>query len=778
MAFTKEAIDFNALSREEIGWTLRKYNISLTIDEILKIQNGILKRPPSLTECVLWSIQGSEHSSYRSSRPHLIQFITDGPTVIIGAKEDAGIIAVAEDNNGNRYGIVISHESHNHPSQIVPYEGAATGIGGIVRDVACMGARVIAVADALRFGDITTSKTKWIHEGVVAGISGYGNPIGIPNIAGDLYYDEGYNDNCLVNVVSLGVVREDEILHSYAPQNADGYDLILVGKPTDNSGFGGASFASLELNEEEKESKKAAVQEPNAFLERHILKATYALFDLLKERNYLGRVGFKDLGAGGIACASVELADGGGYGADVYLDKVHMGMENLHPYVILCSETQERFMWVSPPEVSNIILNHYNQTYDLPNISKGAKARKIGKIRGDKRYAVYFNGEIIVDARASDVTKGLLYNREYILPEKKLTEPDIPEPDNYNETFLKILSHENIASRHPVFETYDKQVQGRIVIEAGDADAGVMQPFNNDHYPKEIRSVGIALSVDHNPRYGKIDPFWCGINSVMEAMRNVASVGATPQAVSDCLCFGNPEKPNQMGQFVESTRGVSEACKGIHLKEHPKEPVPIIAGNVSFYNESKNGAIPPSPIIACLGKMENTAQAVTSHFKRIDSVLLMLGKRKDECGGSIYYALHDELGANVPRPDLAEAEAQIFAVTDVISAGLVLACHDISEGGIAIALAEMSFRNDIGCDVNIPGELRTDKLLFSETGGFVLEVSPEKVELVKSVFSNWKLKTFEIGKTNQSQSIKINDVVNLSVKEAKEAWENGLREKL
>ena len=778
MAFTKEAIDFNALSQEEIGWTLRKYNISLTIDEILKIQNGILKRPPSLTECVLWSIQGSEHSSYRSSRPHLIQFITDGPTVIIGAKEDAGIIAVAEDNNGNRYGIVISHESHNHPSQIVPYEGAATGIGGIVRDVACMGARVIAVADALRFGDITTSKTKWIHEGVVAGISGYGNPIGIPNIAGDLYYDEGYNDNCLVNVVSLGVVREDEILHSYAPQNADGYDLILVGKPTDNSGFGGASFASLELNEEEKESKKAAVQEPNAFLERHILKATYALFDLLKERNYLGRVGFKDLGAGGIACASVELADGGGYGADVYLDKVHMGMENLHPYVILCSETQERFMWVSPPEVSNIILNHYNQTYDLPNISKGAKARKIGKIRGDKRYAVYFNGEIIVDARASDVTKGLLYNREYRLPEKKLTEPDIPEPDNYNETFLKILSHENIASRHPVFETYDKQVQGRIVIEAGDADAGVMQPFNNDHYPKEIRSVGIALSVDHNPRYGKIDPFWCGINSVMEAMRNVASVGATPQAVSDCLCFGNPEKPNQMGQFVESTRGVSEACKGIHLKEHPKEPVPIIAGNVSFYNESKNGAIPPSPIIACLGKMENTAQAVTSHFKRIDSVLLMLGKRKDECGGSIYYALHDELGANVPRPDLAEAEAQIFAVTDVISAGLVLACHDISEGGIAIALAEMSFRNDIGCDVNIPGELRTDKLLFSETGGFVLEVSPEKVELVKSVFSNWKLKTFEIGKTNQSQSIKINDVVNLSVKEAKEAWENGLREKL
>ena len=579
-------------------------------------------------------------------------------------------------------------------------------------------------------------------------------------------------------MVSLGVVREDEILHSYAPQNADGYDLILVGKPTDNSGFGGASFASLELNEEEKESKKAAVQEPNAFLERHILKATYALFDLLKERGYLDRVGFKDLGAGGIACASVELADGGGYGADVYLDKVHMGMENLHPSVILCSETQERFMWVSHPELSNIILNHYNQTYDLPNISKGAEARKIGKIRGDKQYTVYFNSEIIVDARASDVTKGLLYNREYRLPKKKLTEPDIPEPDNYNETFLKILSHENIASRHPVFETYDKQVQGRTIIEAGDADAGVMQPFNNDHYPEEIRSVGIALSVDHNPRYGKIDPFWCGINSVVEAMRNVAAVGATPQAVSDCLCFGNPEKPNQMGQFVESTRGVSEACKEIHLKEHPKEPVPIIAGNVSFYNESKNGAIPPSPIIACLGRTEDAAQAVTSHFKRIDSVLLILGKRKDECGGSIYYALHDELGANVPQPDLAETEAQIFAVTNVISAGLVLACHDISEGGIATALAEMSFRNDIGCEVNIPGELRTDKLLFSETGGFVLEVAPGNLKTLREVFLSRGIEVTKIGKTTDKPILRINNLVDHPVAAAKEVWENGLREKL
>ncbi len=290
MTFTSETIDFNSLTSDEILSTLAENGLALTSKEILKIQNDILKRPPSLAECVLWSIQGSEHSSYKSSRPHLKQFITDGPTVVLGAKEDAGVVAVATDKKGNRYCVVMSHESHNHPSQIVPYEGAATGIGGNVRDVCCMGAKVIAVADGLRFGDISSPKTKWIHEGVVAGIAGYGNPLGIPNLCGDLYYDEGYNDNCLVTVVTLGIVREDEVIHSTAPENADGYDLILVGKPTDNSGFGGASFASLELNEEEKESKKAAVQEPNAFLERHILKSTYALFNLLKERGDMDRM--------------------------------------------------------------------------------------------------------------------------------------------------------------------------------------------------------------------------------------------------------------------------------------------------------------------------------------------------------------------------------------------------------------------------------------------------------------------------------------------------------
>ena len=249
MAFTSEIIDFSRLESDVIQTKLAELNIPLTPEEAMKIQNEMLGRAPSLAELVLFSIQGSEHCSYKSSRSHLKQFTTEGPDVILGAKEDAGVVSVATDHEGHRWCVVMSHESHNHPSQIVPYEGAATGVGGNVRDVVCMGAEVIACTDSFRFGDINRNKTKWIHDGVVAGIAGYGNPLGIPNISGDIYYHEGYNENCLVTLVTLGIVREDHIIHSYAPKNADGYDLILIGKPTDNSGFGGASFASLELEE-------------------------------------------------------------------------------------------------------------------------------------------------------------------------------------------------------------------------------------------------------------------------------------------------------------------------------------------------------------------------------------------------------------------------------------------------------------------------------------------------------------------------------------------------
>jgi len=778
MAFTSEIIDFSRLESDAIQTKLAELNIPLTPEEAMKIQNEMLGRAPSLAELVLFSIQGSEHCSYKSSRSHLKQFTTEGPDVILGAKEDAGVVSVATDHEGHRWCVVMSHESHNHPSQIVPYEGAATGVGGNVRDVMCMGAEVIACTDSFRFGDINRNKTKWIHDGVVAGIAGYGNPLGIPNISGDIYYHEGYNENCLVTLVTLGIVREDHIIHSYAPKNADGYDLILIGKPTDNSGFGGASFASLELEEKKKEQNKGAVQEPNAFLERHLLKSTYALFNILKEKNLINNIGFKDLGAGGVACASVELAETSGYGSEVWMDKIHIGMENLHPSVYLCSETQERFMWVSPPELTNFIVDHYNTAFDLPGVSAGSMASIIGKIRNDGQYIVHNGNEEIVNAPAKDVTEGFLYNRPFEQREITFVEPNLSEPLDYNQVLLNILSHENMASREPVFEQYDKQVQGRTQMETGVADAGVMAPFNSEKYPSEIREVGIALSTDHNPRHGLINPYWCGVNSVVEAMRNVAAVGTTPHAITDCLCFGSPENPHQMWDFVESVRGITEACHAITLKDNPDHPTPIIAGNVSFYNESKSGAIPPSPIVSCLGRIQDVNKIIPMHFQKSDSIILMVGERKDELGGSVYYSLYNELGINLPMPDLKEVKNQIFALNNCIEKRLVLSCHDIADGGVASAVAEMTFGNEIGCDIKIINDLRPDKTLFSETGGFVLELSMNNIEAVQSIFSNYGIELIKIGSTNNSGVMIFNSVVKLSVKKVKDAWTNGLREKL
>ena len=777
MSFTKEVVDFKNLDTHGIKEKLLKLNIPLAPEEALKIQNEMLGRPPSIAELVLFSIQGSEHCSYKSSRIHLSQFVTESPDVVLGAKEDAGVVAVATDNQGKRWCVVMSHESHNHPSQIVPFEGAATGVGGNVRDVMCMGAEVIASTDSFRFGEINNNKTKWIHDGVVSGVAGYGNPLGIPNIGGDIYYHKGYNENCLVTLVTLGIVKEEDIIHSYAPQNADGYDLILIGKPTDNSGFGGASFASLELEEDKKDQNKGAVQEPNAFLERHLLKSSYALFKEIKKMGLIDRVGFKDLGAGGVACASVELAEASGYGSEVWLDKVHTSMDGLHSSVYLCSETQERFMWVCPPEMTKKIVDHYNIKYNLPEVSDGAMASVIGKIRADGQYIVHYEDEIIVDAKADQVTKGFLYERPFKSLDIKTESSKPQELENYNDDLIELLSHENIASRKPVFDQYDKQVQGRVVLEAGQADSGIMAPFNSEDYPLEIRSTGIALSTDHNPMYGSIDPYWAGVNAVVESMRNVAAVGATPHALTDCLCFGNPEKENQMWEFVESVRGISDACNAITLKENPNHPTPIIAGNVSFYNESKKGSIPPSPIVSCLGKLNDVEKAISMSFRFPDSNLILIGKRKSEMGGSAYYHMKNKNNINLPKPDFKEVRDQIYALTDCINEQLVLSCHDISDGGLAVALSEMAFANNIGCKVNIDENLRSDEILFSETGGFIIEIDNAKLETALESFSKYNIEFFNIGKTG-GNSLIINNLLNVDIEVAKKSWRNGLSNKL
>jgi phosphoribosylformylglycinamidine synthase subunit PurL len=699
---------------------MQKNAISLKISEAKEVVK-LLGRNPTLTELHVFNTEWSEHCSYKSSREILKMLPTSGPTVILGPKEDAGIISFTTYNN-EKYGIVISHESHNHPSQVVPFEGAATGIGGNVRDVLCMGAKVIACADPLRFGNPNgknKERTRYIANAVVDGIAGYGNPLGVPTVAGDIYFNDSFDDNCLVNVVTLGLIKEKDIVHSVAPADAVGHDIILVGKATDNSGFGGAAFASLILDEADKESNKGAVQVPDPFLKNVLVRATTQVFKEARQKGI--KLGFKDLGAGGIMCSTSELVADVGFGAEIDLDKVNVSM-NIPSYIIACSETQERFAWVCPPAFTERILQIYNEEFELPTIAEGAKAVVIGKVTKNDDYTVRHKGKIVCNAKASIITKGILYQREKQMRKVKFQEPNLPEPADYNKELLKVLKHPNVASRASVFKHYDSMVQGNTIIGPGLADAALLAPIPG-------HSAGVALSVDSNPRYSRISPYHGAVNAVAEAMRNVAAIGAVPYGLTDCLNYGNPEKPEQFHDFVEGVTGITDAARNIWLKGYAGKPVPFVSGNVSFYNESASGAsIDPSAIVACVGVMHDYSKAITMQLKSKHSALFLVGLRQDELGGSVYYDLHNELGKNVPIVHFVHERNNLYAITDAIDQRLLLSCHDISDGGMATALAEMTLGGE--AEGKIGAEINIDLAIYALTG-FCFQKVP-------AILSRWK----------------------------------------
>ena len=764
----------------ELQAELDRHGVVLTPGEARRIAE-LIGHDPTLTELHIFNSEWSEHCSYKSSRATLKEFLpTDAPNVIIGPVEDAGIIELGV-FNGTRWGLVIAHESHNHPSQVLPNEGAATGIGGIVRDVDCMGARVVATADPLRFGDPhgdNAERTKWIADGVVEGIWQYGNALGVPNLAGDVYFGSSFDDNCLVNVVSLGIVREEDIVHSAVPQEAadEPYDLILIGKPTDDSGFGGSAFASKILNEEEQAEDRGAVQVPDPFLKNVLAmrKANEAVRDLARERGVV--IGLKDIGGGGLACGSSEIVDAGGFGVEVDLDRVHVGLEGLLPETIMCAETQERYVLAAPRGLTPDILRIYNEDWDLPNVYEGACARVIGQINTTRRYVLTHQGHTVCDAPIEAVTAGIRYDREAREREFAGTEPDFPEPDDLSQAVLDVLAAPNVCSREYIYRAYDTEVQGNAVIRPGEADAGVIVPLEGE-------TTGIALAVDGNPRYGAISPYWGGATAVAEAMRNVAAVGATPSGLTDCLNYGNPETPEAFWEFREGVRGIADAAKNLWLKGHDNTPVPVISGNVSFYNESATGrAVDPSPIIACVGVMPDWSRAVTMQLKRPGEALYLLGPRHDELGGSAYYATRlRELGANVPQVRWAEERARIYAVIDAVNAGCVAACHDISDGGLAVALAETVLggygRGQVGAEIDLDvlgSDLRTDKLLFSESGGFVVEVRSGREEEFEALCESAGTPATRIGQTASPARLSIRrsgaSVVELDVNQMRPAW--------
>ncbi len=763
----------------DLAQALAGAGLSLTPGEARKIAKR-LGRAPNLAELFVFDIEWSEHCSYKSSKPLLKKYLpTSGPTVIQGPEEDAGIIELGM-HDGRRWGIVIAHESHNHPSQVLPFEGAATGIGGIVRDVDCMGARVIGCADPLRFGDPAGEnavRTKHIANGVIRGIWQYGNALGVPNLGGDLVFHPGYDDNCLVNVVAIGLVAEDDILHSRAPKGSAGYDLILVGKPTDSSGFGGASFASGVLDGDQAVENKGAVQVPDPFLKNVLIhrKANEAVWNRARELGY--EIGMKDLGAGGIMCCSTETGASGGFGVELHLDNVHVGEKNLPPYVVLCAETQERFLFAVPKEFSEEALHLYNEVWDLPTICAGAKASVIGTVIEEQVFRVLHHGETVVDLPIEFVVEGILYDRESREPQVSFPTVERPEPEDLNEVLLRILGSVNIASRHPIYNHYDTEVQGQAVIRSGEADAGVIAPIPGC-------KLGMALSTDGNPFVGEVSPFRGGQHSVAEAMRNVAATGARPVGLTDCLNYGNPENPEHFWQMEQGIQGVADAARNLYDPRGKGEPIPFVSGNVSLYNFSVSGkAIPPSAIVTCVGRFADVSIATSMELKKAGNRLLLIGERYDELGASEY----DRLCGRAPAEDLPAfraglERALIYGTIEAIEAGLVRAAHDIADGGLAVAAAEMILRNPearclgLELDLSALGVARPDTLLFSESPGMLLEVAPEKVEAVEKIYASLDAKVYDIGAITQSPRLTVKNLLDLSVVSLSKQWGEALNE--
>ncbi|HZV79273.1 MAG TPA: phosphoribosylformylglycinamidine synthase subunit PurL [Candidatus Binatus sp.] len=775
-----QRLPISASSTDDLKRLARSEALALTPDELRSVAQRI-GRDPSRAEAHAFAIQWSEHCSYKSSRPLLRALPTKSADVLVGVGEDAGILR-AGTIDGVEYGVVVAHESHNHPSQVVPFEGAATGVGGILRDVLCMGAEVVASADPLRFGPPQPgSHQAYVAAAAVDGVGAYGNAVGVPNLAGDVYFHDSFAENCLVNVVALGIVRADRIIHSRVPQGGEGYDLVLVGKATDASGFGGAAFASLVLDASLAQSNKSAVQVPDPFLKSVIMRASYAVFE---EVHRLGlAVGFKDLGAGGIMGSTCELANAGGFGATIDLDAVPVAISGLPPFVIACAETQERMLWAVPPSFTPTLLRIYNEQFTLPEISANARAAVIGAVTAKKQYVVNAGGEAVIDVPIEVLAGPIVAQRTaapnsatHIQSKGETGAAVEQQPPDYGTLLLEVLAHKDVCSRRPLIEHYDRFVRGATVIPSGYADAGVF-------IVKRGARLGIALSVDGNARYGVLSARYAAAHAVVEAARNVAAVGAQPIGLTDCLNYGNPEDPHAYKQLADGIEGLAEAAHALQLNK-AGEPLPFVSGNVSLYNESAAGrSIVPSAIVACLGRVDDVSAIVTMKLTGEGNELYVLGPRSAALGGSVFNAIQNREGGDLPALDYAEATASIRTVVVAIRARAVTAAHDISDGGLLACIAEMCLGGDadgkIGATIRSPEQwapsISVDAALFGEAPGFVVEVPHGQRGAFESICRDAGTRTVRLGTTGGSHIRVEGTSVDISLTDAASAWSTPLR---
>ena len=705
----------------------------------------LLGRQPNYTETGIFAVMWSEHCSYKNSKPLLKLFPTEGPQVLQGPGEGAGIVDI-----GDGWAVVFKVESHNHPTAVEPYQGAATGVGGILRDIFSMGARPIALMNSLRFGKLDKAHNRYLLSHAVSGIAAYGNCIGVPTVGGEVFIEACYDENPLVNVFCLGIVKHDQIQHGKA--SGLGNPLLYLGNATGRDGIHGATFASEELSEGSV-SKRPAVQVGDPFAGKRLLEACLEIY-------HTGAVvSVQDMGAAGLTCSSIEMGFKGQTGIDLDLDKVPKRAEAMTAYEIMLSESQERMLFViekgRESEVQKIC-----EKWEVPNAI-------IGEVTNNQHLSLFQDGQLVADLPL-DACCGLtpVYQREARPPEKEMLPKSLSlekEPENYLSVLKELLVHPNISDKSWVYQQYDSMVGTRTAQGPG-GDAAVII--------LEECQKALAISMDGNSRYVFLDPYLGGLITVAEAARNVVCAGGRPLALTDGMNYGSPEKPEIFWQIKESVRGMAVACEFLSL--------PVTGGNVSLYNESGGEAIYPTPIIGMVGLIENLHHVTPSNFQSLGDQIWLLGETFAELAGSCYQEIRaSRIFGNAPKLELDQEKRLQEAVLFAIESSLISSAHDLSLGGLAVALVKASTES-LTANVSFESTLRADEFLFSESQSrILLSISSQSSASLQSIMADHKVSAMMIGEVVSNQfSISLNNefLIEDQIQSLKACWHNGLRD--
>ncbi|OAB44622.1 phosphoribosylformylglycinamidine synthase subunit PurL [Paenibacillus antarcticus] len=703
-------------------------------------------RKPNYTEIGVFSVMWSEHCAYKNSKPLLRRFPTTGPRVLMGPGEGAGIVDI-----GDNQAVVFKIESHNHPSAVEPFQGAATGVGGIIRDIFSMGARPIATLNSLRFGKLESDRVKYLFEHVVSGIAGYGNCIGIPTVGGEVVFDESYEGNPLVNAMCVGLIDHDKIQRGVA--KGVGNPVFYVGPPTGRDGIHGATFASIELSEES-EANRTAVQVGDPFMEKLVMESCLELIDS-------GIVlGIQDMGAAGLTCSSAEMASKAGNGLELYLDQVPQREEGMTPYEMMLSESQERMLFVVEPKDEAQAQEIFDRW--------GVICAKVGKVTDDGRLKLLHRGEVVGDMPVTAlVDECPVYDKPssvpaYYVNNERIDTLRYDEVTDLGGALKQILGSPTVASKAWVYDQYDYMVRTSTAVRPG-SDAAVVTVNGT--------RKGLAMTTDCNGRYVYLDPEVGGKIAVSEAARNIVCTGAEPLAITDNLNFGNPEKPEIFWQMEQAVDGMAEACRELNT--------PVIGGNVSLYNENAGGSIYPTPVVGMVGLVHDIDHITTQAFKNEGDTILLLGDTKAELGGSEFQTiLHGVAEGRPPALDLQVEKKLLASVLGAIQSGLVQSAHDLSEGGLSVAVAESCISGGVGAQVHIETDLRSDFALFSESQSrILLSATPEKAEQLKNYIEGHGVPVVNIGTVGGSNlvlDINGKNALNESVEALKQVWKDAI----